>query len=316
MDEERTIEQRPAVAWPAEVEYPDSDGLPMAENTVQCRAIREAMGALEHHYKPGREVGIASDLLLYYRQGDPATSVAPDLMVSFDVRMLGLPSYKLWEVGKPPEFVLEVSSQSSRELDRTKKVELYAGLGVREYFVFDPGDPEDVGDGQDGKLSGYRLWGSKYVESGESTERGRELESEQLGLLLRPEGKLVRFRDPATGKDLPLHQEESQGRLEAERERDSEMHGRQEAERERDSEMHGRQEAERERDSEMHGRREAERERDAEMHGRREAEERLAEAEKRRAEAERRWEEERLARLTLEARLAAIQDGSSGTGNS
>ena len=302
MDEERTIEQRPAVAWPAEVEYPDSDGLPMAENTVQCRAIREAMGALENHYKPGREVGIASDLLLYYRQGDPATSVAPDLMVSFDVRMLGLPSYKLWEVGKPPEFVLEVSSQSSRELDRTKKVELYAGLGVREYFVFDPGDPEDVGDGQDGKLSGYRLWGSKYVESGESTERGRELESEQLGLLLRPEGKLVRFRDPVTGKDLPLHQEESQGRLEAERERDSEMHGRQEAERERDSEMHGR--------------REAERERDAEMHGRREAEERLAEAEKRRAEAERRWEEERLARLTLEARLAAIQDGSSGTGNS
>ena len=286
MDEERTIEQRPAVAWPAEVEYPDSDGLPMAENTVQGRAIREAMVALEHHYKPGREVGIASDLLLYYRQGDPATSVAPDLMVSFGVRMLGLPSYKLWEIGKPPEFVLEVSSQSSRELDRTKKVELYAGLGVREYFVFDPGDPEDVGDGQDGKLSGYRLWGSKYVESGESTERGRELESEELGLLLRPEGKLVRFRDPATGKDLPLHQEESQGRLEAERERDAEMHSRQEAERERDAEMHSRQEAERERDAEMRARQEAERERDEEKRGR---------------------EEERRARLRLEAELAALQ---------
>ena len=231
VDEERTIEQRAAVAWPAEVEYPDSDGLPMAENTVQCRAIREAMGALEHHYKPGREVGMASDLMLYYREGDPATYVAPDVMVSFGVRMLGLPNYKLWEVGKPPEFVLEVSSQSSRELDRTKKVELYAGLGVREYFVFDPGDPEDVGDGQDGRLSGYRLWDSKYVESGESSERGRELESEELGLLLRPEGKLVRFRDPATGKDLPLHQEESQGRLEAERERDEQMRARQEVER-------------------------------------------------------------------------------------
>ncbi len=267
MDEERTIEQRPAVAWPAEVEYPDSDGLPMAENTVQCRAIREAMGALEHHYKPAREVGIASDLLLYYRQGDPATSVAPDLMVSFDVRMLGLPSYKLWEVGKPPEFVLEVSSQSSRELDRTKKVELYAGLGVREYFVFDPGDPEDVGDGQDGKLSGYRLWGRKYVESGQSSERGRELESEELGLLLRPEGKLVRFRDPVTGKDLPLHQEDLDGRLEAEERRA-------EAERERDEQMRARQEAERGR------------------------------------------EEERLARLRLEAELAALRGGPSGTTDS
>ena len=281
MDEERTIEQRPAVAWPAEVEYPDSDGLPMAENTVQCRAIREAMGALENHYKPGREVGIASDLLLYYRQGDPATSVAPDLMVSFDMRMLGLPSYKLWEIGKPPEFVLEVSSQSSRELDRTKKVELYAGLGVREYFVFDPGDPEDVLDGKDGRLVGYRLWGRKYVESGESSERGRELESEELGLLLRPEDKLVRFRDPATGKDLPLHQEETEGRLEAEKRFAEAEERRAEAERKRDEQMRARQEAERERE-----------------------------------EAERGREEERMARLRLEAELAALRGGPSGTTDS
>ena len=302
MDEERTIEQRAAVAWPAEVEYPDSDGLPMAENTVQCRAIREAMGALEHHYKPGREVGMASDLMLYYREGDPATYVAPDVMVSFGVRMLGLPNYKLWEVGKPPEFVLEVSSQSSRELDRTKKVELYAGLGVREYFVFDPGDPEDVGDGQDGKLSGYRLWGRKYVESGESSDRGRELESEELGLLLRPEGKLVRFRDPVTGKDLPLHQEETEGRIEAE-ERQAE------AERERDTQMHGRREAEKrsaeaeERFAESEERRaEAERERDEQMRARQ--------------EAERGREEERLARLRLEAELAALRGGPSGTTDS
>ena len=316
MDEERTIEQRPAVAWPAEVEYPDSDGLPMAENTVQCRAIREAMGALENHYKPGREVGIASDLLLYYRQGDPATSVAPDLMVSFDMRMLGLPSYKLWEVGKPPEFVLEVSSQSSRELDRTKKVELYAGLGVREYFVFDPGDPEDLGDGQDGKLAGYRLWGRKYVESGESSDRGRELESEELGLLLRPEGKLVRFRDPVTGKDLPLHQEETEGRIEAEerqaeaeRERDTQMHGRREAEK-RSAEAEKRSAEAEERFAESEERRaEAERERDEQMRARQEAE-------REREEAERGREEERLARLRLEAELAALRGGPSGTTDS
>ncbi len=281
MDEERTIEQRAAVAWPAEVEYPDSDGLPMAENTVQCRAIREAMGALEHHYKPGREVGMASDLMLYYREGDPATYVAPDVMVSFGVRMLGLPNYKLWEVGKPPEFVLEVSSQSSRELDRTKKVELYAGLGVREYFVFDPGDPEDVLDGKDGRLVGYRLWGRKYVESGESSERGRELESEELGLLLRPEDKLVRFRDPATGKDLPLHQEETEGRLEAEKRFAEAEERRAEAERKRDEQMRARQEAERERE-----------------------------------EAERGREEERMARLRLEAELAALRGGPSGTTDS
>ena len=302
MDEERTIEQRAAVAWPAEVEYPDSDGLPLADNQVQARAIFAAIGALEHHYKPGREVGMASDLMLYYREGDPATYVAPDVMVSFGVRMLGLPNYKLWEVGKPPEFVLEVSSQSSRELDRTKKVELYAGLGVREYFVFDPGDPEDVLDGKDGRLVGYRLWGRKYVESGESSERGRELESEELGLLLRPEDKLVRFRDPATGKDLPLHQEETEGRLEAEKrsaeaeKRSAEAEKRSAEAEERFAEAEERRaEAERKRDEHMRARQEAERERE---------------------EAERGREEERLARLRLEAELAALRGGPSGTTDS
>ena len=227
MDEVRTIDQRSAATWSAAVEYPDSDELPMAENEVQAHAIRAAFGALEQHYSPQEKPYIASDLLLYYEEGNPKKSVAPDLMVVFGVGLHRRPSYKLWEEGKPPDFVLEVSSQSSRERDRTEKLDRYAGLGVREYFVFDPGDAEEAEDGRDGELAGYRLWGRRYVACGVSQESGRELESETLGLWIRPEGKLVRFRDPASGKDLRTHREDAEafreserGRIEAERQRD------------------------------------------------------------------------------------------------
>ena len=226
MDEDRRIEQRPAGVWPAKVEYPDSDGLPLAENEVQAYAIRASFGALQQHYKPAEQPYIASDLLLYYVEGDPNTSVAPDLMVVFGVEVRRRPSYKLWEEGKPPEFVLEVSSPSSRKRDRREKLDLYADLGVREYFVFDPGGVEDADEDGDGELAGYRLWGRAYVECGVSRQPSRQLESEALGLLLRPEGRLVRFRDPQTGRDLRIHQEDAEALREAEQELEEERRAR------------------------------------------------------------------------------------------
>ena len=217
MDQEEIIEQRPAIARAEAVVYPDSDDEPMAEDQLQADAIRAAYSALEDHFHdaPDRPL-LAGDLLLYYVEGDPKQSVAPDVMAVFGVSTDRRPSYKLWEEGKPPDFILEVSSPSSRQRDRTWKAKLYASLGVREYFLFDPGDPEDAKDGRDGDLLGYRLWGKDYVECGRSRSRGRELESETLGMLLRPLGKLVRFRDRQTGEELPLSQEHIAARREAE----------------------------------------------------------------------------------------------------
>ncbi len=242
MDEERIIDQRLAAALPAAVEYPDSDGLPMAESEMQADAIRAAFEALKQHYRPSGKVYIASDLLLYYVEGDPGQRVAPDLMVVFGVDGHRRPSYKLWEEGKPPAFVLEVSSPSSREGDRTEKTDLYAGLGVLEYFLFDPGDPEDEGDGQDGSLTGYRLWGQQYVECGTSDGPGREILSETLRLWVRPEGKLVRFRGEGTGRDLATHREDARARERAEQQLETEARARQRAEQQRDDERRSREE--------------------------------------------------------------------------
>ena len=166
MDEDGIIEQRSARARLESVVYPDSDDEPMAENMVQADAIRAAYLALKGHFLscPNRPL-LAGDMLMYYVEGDPTQSVAPDVMAVFGVGTRRRSSYKLWEERKAPDFILEVSSPSSREKDRTTKADLYASLGVREYFLFDPGDQEDAEDleepedGPDGEVLCYRLVG-------------------------------------------------------------------------------------------------------------------------------------------------------------
>ena len=233
MAEEWIVEQRAGARLvESDVsQYPDSDGLPMAENDEHCRAILSIRGPLEVRFHGSADTYVTGDLLLYYKEGE-RKSVAPDVMVVRGVPTGPRRTYLLWEEGKPPDFVAEVSSPSSRSYDRTSKRALYAKLGVREYFLFDPVYEEP---GHDGALQGYRLWGSESVEMGPGG--GAELRSEVLGLSLRPEGKRVRLRDLATGQDL-LWFEESENALRAaedalralERQRDEEVGARRAAE--------------------------------------------------------------------------------------
>ena len=77
---------------PAAVDYPSSDGKPLAENDLQARAILYAFGALRVRYSDRRSgVYVSADLLIYYEEGNPRVSVAPDVFVVFGVedRMRG-----------------------------------------------------------------------------------------------------------------------------------------------------------------------------------------------------------------------------------
>ena len=47
-------------------------------------------------------------------------------------------NYPVWEVGKAPDFVLEILSPSTRKKDVEDKPALYRRMGTREYFLFDP----------------------------------------------------------------------------------------------------------------------------------------------------------------------------------
>ena len=190
---------------PAAVDYPSSDCKPLAENDAQLAAILYAVGALRVCFAGRADVYVSGDLLIYHEEGNSRASVAPDAFVVFGVEDRVRMNYKVWEEGKGPDFVLEVASRSTWREDVGPKLGVYAGLGVKEYFLYDP-----RGEYLSPRLQGHRLVGGTYERqvAVESIDRTLAMRSETLGLELRAKGGELRFRDPATGQNLLSHHEE------------------------------------------------------------------------------------------------------------
>ena len=127
-----------SVPPPAAIDYPESDGRPMAENDWQRAVILYALCVLENRFDGRPDVYVSGDLLVYHEEGNPRASVVPDVFVVFGAHSRMRRVYKLWEEPKAPDFVLEVASPSTWQDDEGPKRELYERLGVREYFQHDP----------------------------------------------------------------------------------------------------------------------------------------------------------------------------------
>ena len=206
-----------AVVTSESIDYPSSDGLPMAESEFQFWPILYAGSALAHHYRARDDVYVVGNLLLYYEPampGQPAKSVSPDLMVVIGAPKHLRPSYLLWEEPKAPDFVLEMASRSTHRSDRQDKPGVYARIGVSEYWLYDP-----VGEYLEPRLQGLRLQGDGYEPIPVAVGEHGVLTglSEVLGLELRlyPDDRF-RFHDPVSGQDLRSLDEEVQAREEAE----------------------------------------------------------------------------------------------------
>ena len=198
---------------PLAIEYPSGDGKPMAENDAQRAAIHYGIGALRVYYRDRADVYVSGDLLMYYVEGNPKVSVAPDVFVVFGVEDRRRMHYLVWEEGKAPDFVLEVASKSTWRADLGPKRDLYARLGVKEYWMYDP-----TGEYFSPVLQGLRLAGGGYVRKlpVASPDGALTLRSDTLGLELRARDGEMRFRDPATGETLLSHAETEAARRAAE----------------------------------------------------------------------------------------------------
>ncbi|MFQ5858910.1 MAG: Uma2 family endonuclease [Anaerolineae bacterium] len=230
------------------VHYPDSDGKPMAENDPQYRCITHTRFALEQYYRDDPQVYVGADLLMYYEEGDSTKSVAPDVLVALGVPRGNRRTYLIWEEGKSPDVVFKFASDGTWRADLGWKFGLYQGLGVKEYFLFDP-----LAEHFDPPLQGYRLVGRGYEPvSASSSEHGiLGLVSDVLGLELwmQPDGGegmpyVLRLYDPATDAWLPTPEEEAEGRRKAEARVKQEAEGRRKAEARVEREAKARQEAE------------------------------------------------------------------------
>ena len=113
-------------------------------------------------------------------------------------------SYKVWEEPKGPDFVLEITSHSTRSADQGPKRRIYAEIGVQEYWLFDP-----TGDWLDPPLEGLRFVADRYVRLPSRTSADGSLSgrSDVLGLDLRAADGRLRLYDPVTGRDLPSSEE-------------------------------------------------------------------------------------------------------------
>ncbi len=189
---------------PILIEYPEEDGKPMAEGDVQCSYLTYARNALRIYFQNRSDVYVAGNLFIYYEEGNPEAVVAPDVFVVFGVENRNRGSYKTWqEQHKTPDFVLEITSKSTRSKDQGAKKGIYAFLGVREYFQYDP-----TGDYLNPQLQGLRLVEGNYfpVEITTLPDNSLSLSSE-LGLELRLKFGELRFYDPAIGQKLLTHEE-------------------------------------------------------------------------------------------------------------
>jgi uncharacterized membrane protein YqiK len=172
-------------------------------------------------------------LLIFYEQGNPKKFVVPDLFVVQGVDPRKRRHYKIWEEGKAPDLAIETSSRKTRRNDLETKPKLYARLGIREYFLFDP-----IQEYLDPPLQGYRLRGRRYV-SIKPDNQGR-LWSDVLSLRLQFENHELEFYTK-TGDRLLTHEE---ARANAEEQVRRETKARKAEERARQAEERARQAAE------------------------------------------------------------------------
>jgi len=185
----------------------------MAKSDFQREYLIYAIEALRIHFRDRNNVYVSGNLFIYYEQDNPKAVVVPDVFVVMGAPNHDRPSFNLWEEPKGPDFVLEILSQSTRGEDQNAKRRIYAHLGVREYWQYDP-----IGAYLDPPLQALQLIDRNYWPLRGNPE-GSSLHSKALGLGLRLEEGALRFYDSHTREKLRSHLETEQAWLEAEQAR-------------------------------------------------------------------------------------------------
>ena len=168
-----------------DVVYPERDGKPMGETDVHRRWIMWLIIMLQQYYA-NQQVYVTGDLLFYYEEGNPRRFVVPDVFVVLDHPPGDRRVYKLWEEGKAPNIIFEITSPSTKQMDQVAKVQLYAMLGVQEYFLFDP-----LNEYLRPPLQGYRLAGGSYEPI--RAEPPNSFHSQVLDLTIRLSGQKLQL---------------------------------------------------------------------------------------------------------------------------
>jgi hypothetical protein len=135
------------------IEYPDSDGLPVADNTLQLRCMITFFVGIEAIYLQDPNVFVACNLLWYPVKGERTIRIAPDVLVAFGRPTGHRGSYMQWkEGGVPLQVVFVILSPGYGTGEMHRKFLFYQQYGVEEYYIYDP---------DDGSLKGWHRAGNR-----------------------------------------------------------------------------------------------------------------------------------------------------------
>jgi Uma2 family endonuclease len=192
----------PGTRTKREVDYPTSDGKPMAETGLHWQVMVDVVETLSDRFAAEPMVYVGGNMLLFYEEGNRRKHVAPDAFMTRGIPKFPLRDYYLlWKEGKPPDVVIETTSKTTKREDQKTKRVLYRDvLKIPEYFQFDPTE-----DYLKPSLQGVRRVGDEYVTI--ELVDGR-LPSVNLGLHLERSGEKLRFWDPVRGSWLLTREEQ------------------------------------------------------------------------------------------------------------
>ena len=201
------------------------------DSMEQDLSIRRISQLLFERYQDRPDVFMSGIVFISYDIDNGNRRVAPDFFIAFDVPKdeirKNLPNFWLWEIDKVPDFAMEVASPSTAQNDIGHKRELYAQLGITEYWRFDASGGDYYGQ----PLAGDRLIDGEYqpYEIFTEADGSARAYSELLDVEFYWDGQEFDVLDPITGKTIDrweteheAHMAEREARLAAEaRERDA-----------------------------------------------------------------------------------------------
>jgi Uma2 family endonuclease len=183
------------------IEYPSSDGRPMAETELHQRVMFDLIQRLKAWAATQRRVHAAGNILVYYEEGNPQRHLAPDAFVAFRVGNHERETFKTWEERAVPAVVFEITSKTTRREDTRTKRAVYQNVWeVDEYFLFDPRE-----EYLDPPLQGLRRVRGEFQAIPANPDGS--VSSRRLGLTFSRTGAQLRLHDTATGAMVFTQQE-------------------------------------------------------------------------------------------------------------
>ena len=197
----------PAIVLPGPDAAPDIDE-PLPDAMFQIDYFADTLVVLRQHFSRHPMTLVHGNSPIYYEEMEDgvehASHVSPDCYVAFGVDPEAIRKrngYFMREVGQAPDFALDIGSVSTYRNDLGPKRDLYARLGIGEYWRFDPTGGQYYGD----PLLGETLVDAEYCRLDIHRNSGGLVwaHSPALGLDLCWEPGRLRFFSPATGLYLP-----------------------------------------------------------------------------------------------------------------